>query len=69
MEKIPNATDKQINLTDVINLFDIGASSLVPYVLIDGKIIKPTHLDQFIGNPQFYRKEDIIIALSKFLKY
>ena len=67
MEKLPCATDKQINLTDVLNLFDVGLSNLVPYVLVDGKIIKPTHLDQFIGNPQFYSKDDIVRALAKFL--
>lgn len=67
MEKIPCATDKQINLTDVLNLFDIKSSNLVPHVLIDGKIIKPTHLDQLVGNTQFYSKEDIVRALAKFL--
>jgi hypothetical protein len=67
MEKLPCATDKQINLTDVLNLFDVGLSNLVPHVLIDGKIIKPTHIDQLVSNPHFYSKEDIIRELAKFL--
>ena len=67
MEKLPCATEKQINLTDVLNMFDVGLSNLVPYVLIDGKIIKPTHIDQFVGSTHFYSKEDIVRELAKFL--
>lgn len=67
MEKLPCATDKQVSLTDVINLFDTGLSNLTPYIEINGVIKKPDTLNELVANKHYYSKEDILLALANFL--